>query len=322
MADAYQHARNDAALFDQPGRGQVTVAGKDAVAFLQNLCTNDVKNLPVGQCCEAFLTTAKARVVAHLFATRLLFQGDGNCLWLDTVPGLGEKVLRHLDHYLVSEAVELADRGGEVAQMYVCGPAAPEVLDRFRAAADRAADAFRGGPGGFVCRRDHLGLPGYAVFWPHATAAEARRLLTGAGATPADPEAYEVLRIEAGFPEFGKDIDENRLVMEVGRTAQAISYTKGCYLGQEPIVMARDRGHVNRTLLGLKLLEGGPAPAGARVLRDGEEVGQVTSSVRSPRVGAAVALAYLRRGSQEPGTGVEVEADGRRPAEVAALPFE
>src|SRR5262249_3387955 len=142
-----------------------------------------------------------------------------------------------------------------------------------------------------------------------------------AGARPAGPETYNILRVEAGTPDFGPDIDENRLVMEVGRTAEAICYTKGCFLGQEPIVMARDRGHVNRTLLGLKLHGSGPAPHGAKVVRDGNEVGQVASSVVSPRLGP-IALAYLRRGSQEPGTVVEVQGDGAtRTAEVASLPF-
>src|SRR5262249_45827029 len=98
-------------------------------------------------------------------------------------------------------------------------------------------------------------------------------------------------------------------------------YTKGCYLGQEPIVMARDRGQVNRTLLGLKLAEA-PAPRGSPLFRDGKEVGRTMSSVVSPRLGP-VALAYVRRGHQEPGTVLEIEAAGqRRSAVVAALPFD
>src|SRR5437660_1771681 len=109
--------------------------------------------------------------------------------------------------------------------------------------------------------------------------------------------------------------------MEVGRTKQAICYTKGCFLGQEPIVMARDRGHVNRTLLGIKIQEGGPPKFGTLLFRDGVEVGQVTSSVVSYRLGS-IALAYLKRGHQEPGTIVELDPanDGRK-ASVSALPF-
>src|SRR3954463_15534227 len=104
--------------------------------------------------------------------------------------------------------------------------------------------------------------------------------------------------------------------MEVGRTKQAICYTKGCFLGQEPIVRARDIGHVNRTLLGVKIAGNDVVVRGARLFRDGQEVGQITSSARSPRLGV-IGLAYIRRGSQEPGTVLEVEAEGgRRSAEV------
>jgi glycine cleavage system aminomethyltransferase T len=109
--------------------------------------------------------------------------------------------------------------------------------------------------------------------------------------------------------------------MEVARAPRAVSYTKGCYLGQEPIVMARDRaGFVNRAFLGVKVLEGGPPPAGTKLFREGAEVGLVTSAVQSPRLRAPLALAYIRRGHQDPGLRLEAHTpEGRRPAEV--LPF-
>jgi folate-binding protein YgfZ len=145
--------------------------------------------------------------------------------------------------------------------------------------------------------------------------------LAQAGVPLASESIYEILRIEAGTPEFGKDIDENRLVFDIGRYPAAISFTKGCYLGQEPIVMARDRGHANRKLLGLIAASGDAVPPGAKVFRGDVEVGQVTSSAVSPRLGA-IALAYLRRGHQEPGTAVEIDVGAsRRTKEVSSLPF-
>src|SRR5262249_9856306 len=139
---------------------------------------------------------------------------------------------------------------------------------------------------------------------------------------PTGGQAFDILRVEAGVPAWGAELDDERLVMEIGRTGQAISFSKGCYLGQESIVMARDRRHVNRQLLGLRLPAGGPVPAGAKVLHDGGEVGQVTSSVQSPRLGSAIALAYLKRGCQTPGTAVEIDAGSeRRQGIVAELPF-
>ncbi len=172
-----------------------------------------------------------------------------------------------------------------------------------------------------VRRHSPLGVPGYDLLCLRGRAETVWQMLLRAGAKPAGRAAWEILRVEAGTPAQGQDIDETTFAPEVGRTAQAISYAKGCYLGQEPIVMARDRGQVNRTLLGLKL-PNGPVPHNSPLFRDGREVGRVTSCVVSPRMGSAVGLGYVRRGNQEPGTVLEVDVQGQRhPAEVAALPF-
>jgi folate-binding protein YgfZ len=328
LSDAgYRAARDGAALFDLPNRGKIELIGKEALFFLNNLATNDIKGLAVGAGCEAFLTNAKARVLAHVYVFRLPPEQPGT-LWLDTGAGTAEAVMKHLDRHLISEQVELADRTRDYAQLHLCGPQAREVLEKALGgqAIDLAELRHQERPFGAgavqVRRRDVLNLPGYDVLYPVANVPAVSEALCAAGAVSAGPEAFEVLRVEAGLPRYGVDMDENRFVVEVGRTQQAISYMKGCYLGQEPIVMARDRGHVNRTLLGLTFAEGGAVPHGAKVFCGGEEVGQVTSSVVSPRLGKAVALAYLRRGHQEPGTAVEVEADGaRRPAVVTPLPF-
>lgn len=314
---SYQQARERAALFDVSDRGKLQVTGPDAAAFLHNLCTNDIKNLAVGSGCEAFLATAQARAVAHTLIYRLAAED----FWLDVAPGQVEKVYKHLDHYLISEQVELADRTGEFAQLHVAGPRAADVLRQVVAADLPSLSELQvivRADGTQVRRHSPLGLPGYDVVFPATRFAELQQALTAAGAAQADPETYNVLRVEAGTPVYGVDIDESRLVMETGRTAQAISYTKGCYLGQEPVVMARDRGHINRTLVGLRLGGDGPAPQGSKLLREGKEVGVISSSVFSPRLGP-IALGYVRRGSWEPGTRLEVEGTGRT-AEVVALP--
>jgi folate-binding protein YgfZ len=321
----YARARAGAVLLDQSHRGKVELTGADAVSFLHNLCTNDVRNLAPGAGCEAFLTNVKAKVVAHALVYR---QGEGGApaLWLDLAPNMATKVIQHLDHFLISEQVEFADRSAEFAQVQLAGPQALAVLET---AGEGAVPALAplghlartlGGAACQVRRHDPLGVPGYDILCRADEAGGLWRLLAGAGASPAGLEAYETLRIEAGTPRYGVDIDDDTFAPEVGRTPQAICYTKGCYLGQEPVVMARDRGHVNRTLRAV-LLPGGPVPRGSRLYRDGKEVGRVTSSAVSPRLAAAVGLAYLRRGSQEPGTAVEVEVEGqRRPAEVVTLP--
>src|SRR5262249_35022224 len=173
-----------------------------------------------------------------------------------------------------------------------------------------------------IRRHTPLGVPGYDIVCLAARAPAVWQALTRAGAAPAGVQAYELLRVEAGTPVYGKDMDESNLALEVGRTQQAICYTKGCFLGQEPLVRIRDLGHVNRSLMGLRVEGTEPVPRGAKLFREGKEMGQVTSSEVPPGAHAAIALAYIRRGHQEPGTKVEVETGGgRRPAEVTSLPF-
>jgi folate-binding protein YgfZ len=318
----YRAALGAAAVFDLSHHTKVELAGPEAREFLHNLCTNDVYNLPVGGGCEAFLTTNKARIVAHVWVGHYE-QPDGGVLRLDAVAGQAGRVLDHLNHFLISEQVELTDRTDALALFRVAGPNAAAVLRTGLAVdgADLAPFENRRVDGCHVRRQSLLGVDGFDVFCPASDANEVWQRLQRAGATPAGVNAYETLRVEAGLPKYGPDIDENRFVVEVGR-AQAISYTKGCYLGQEPIVMARDRGQVNRMLVGVVADGNVPLPHDARLVRDGNEVGQVKSSVWSPRLGKAIALAYVRRGHQEPGTELSLDASPpERRVIVAALPF-
>ncbi len=270
------------------------------------------------------MTTAKARVIAHVFVGCLDVQGQP-VLWLDTVPGQADVLMRHLNHYLISEQVEIADRTQEWALHRVVGPEARPLLERiFRCDLTACthlhheAVTLPGGQTAYVRRFDALSLPGFDVFSPKAAAAWVASLEI----LQADLELHEILRIEAGLPAFGSDMDESRLVMEVGRSAQAICYTKGCFLGQEPIVMARDRGQVNRLLCGVKLAPGSAPSRGAKLFKDGAEVGEVTSAAYSPHLDAILALAYLKRGFQTSGLELTLEPDGAaRSAVVASLPF-
>jgi folate-binding protein YgfZ len=324
----YRRARSAAVLFDVSHRGKVELTGREAAMFLHNLCTNDITGMPVGAGCEAFLTTAKAKVVSYLCIFHLLLHDGSPALWLDVAPGTAEKVIQHLDHFVISEQVEFADRSREFAQMHLAGSEALHVLAK--ALVDDVPElqelqhmirTFGSDATGHIRRHSPLGVPGYDVVCLRSRAETIWQLLVRAGAMPAGRAAWETLRVEAGTPAQGVDIDETTFAPEVGRTVQAICYTKGCYLGQEPIVMARDRGQINRILLGVKLLDG-TVPHNSLLFREAKEVGRVTSSVMSPRLGCAVGLAYVRRGSQEPETYLEVEVNGQRQrATVWALPF-
>jgi tRNA-modifying protein YgfZ len=303
MAPAdYQAAVDGAGFFDLSDHAIVEVAGSDARSFLHNLCTQDVKDLPVGATREGFLTTNKARVIAHVWITHR----ESNVLWLSMGAGQGDKVLKHLDHFLISEKVELADRSRKVSLLQLVGPKAAELLTRLSITP--------------AWHHRLLNLDGYDLFCHAADVGSATLRLIEAGAIRAGSETHQVLRIEAGLPEYAIDIDENRLAMEVNRP-QAISYNKGCYLGQETIVMARDRGQVNRLLMGVKAGSGAPLPHGTKLFRGNEEVGQVTSSTFSPKLGQVIALAYLRRGSWDAGTEVGIGTANGRVGVVSELPF-
>jgi folate-binding protein YgfZ len=328
MTPDYQAAVTAAALFDRSAAGKVVAGGADAPMFLGNLSTNDIKNLPLGGGCEAYFCDARAKVQFQTWIYHVKLDGD-HALWVETTPGRGADLLKYLDRYLISERVELADRTTDFAQFHLAGPGAKAVLEK--ALADVVPDlpefahmerTFVDHAVASVRRRDPLGVPGYDLVCLADKAEALRRVLEAAGAVPGTPETYEVLRIEAGTPVFGPDIDASRFVMEVGNAARAVSYAKGCYLGQEPIVMARDRaGHVNRAFSAVKVLEGGPLPAGTKLFRDGQEVGVVTSSCHSPRLAAPVALGYLKWKHQDAGTVMEAEtAEGRRAVEVLGLP--
>lgn len=321
----YTAALEAAALFDTSAAGKLEASGPDAPAFLSNLSTNDIKNLPLGGGCETYFLDHRAKALFQAIAYHVRLDGKRHAIWLETTPGRNAALFKHLDRYLISEAVELTDVTDRFAQLHLAGPRAKAVLES--ALGEPVPDlaeflhmerTFGSQTTCSIRRRDPLGVPGYDLVCSPDKAAGVRRVLRAAGATDADAADYETLRIEAGTPVYGPDIDETRFVMEVGHAARAVSYAKGCFIGQEPIVMARDRaGHVNRAFLGLKV-HGDALPApGTKLTRDGQEVGVITSVTVSPRLGGPLALGYVRRGHQEPGTTMDA---GGQPAEVLGLP--
>jgi tRNA-modifying protein YgfZ len=329
-AGEYRHARETAVLFDVSHRGKIELVGPDALRFLHNLCSNEILKLPVGAGVEALLANAKAKVIARFFAFRVRSEGGVEDVWLDLDPGIADKTLKHFDRFLISEQVELSDRSSDFGQMTLAGPGAAAMLAGVlgqgfptEAGAGLRCESvkFPAGTTSQVRQNPGLGLPAFDILTPRTYAEEAWKQLVAAGARPAGVQTYHILRVEAGTPWYGQDIDENNLAMELNRTAQAISYTKGCFPGQEPIVRARDLGHVNWGFAGLRIA-GELPPLGSKLFREGKEVGRVTSAVVSPRHGGVLALGYLRRGNDAPGTMLELDAGGeRRSAEVSSLPF-
>jgi folate-binding protein YgfZ len=325
MADAkveYAAARRHVGLVDRRGHGVLEATGRDRATFLNALLSNDVKSLTPGQGCAATLLDVHGKVQVVLVVWVL----DDRILVV-TPPETAASTLEALDRYLFSEKVELRDASEEWALFMLTGPEAPALAERLAGAAPEPRPwSHRAGrlDGVDVRLVRGGGETGEPEVWVAAPAGEAVRVwttLAEAGTVVLGREAIESLRIEAGAPRFPADIGPATLLPEVPFET-LVSYTKGCYPGQEVVVRIRDRGHVNRHLRGL-LLEGDAVPApGSEVVADDTVVGAVTSATRSFGLDRPIALALVRRQHAEPGTPVGVRVDGRVvPATVSALPF-
>jgi folate-binding protein YgfZ len=333
FTDAYHAARSHAGLFDRSTRGRLRLSGEERTPFLHAILTNDIAALGDGQGCHALYLTPQGRLIADLEVLNV-----GDALWIGVDGDLAAPLAQKLDQLIFAEQVTIEDGGSSMAQWHLCGPAAAailasltglhdEPLSMARLSAMRELDhlAVRlGGHAGRLVRVDPTGLPGFDLYVEASRAAALHGLLVDAGAVDLPGEVVNALRVEAGIPRFHVDMDETTIPLEAGLERQAISFDKGCYVGQEVIVRVMHRGHgrVARKLVGLTL-SGTTVPAAGQQLVSGDrEIGRVTSSILSPALNRPIALGYVHRDFQEPGTTVEVEAeDVRVPAVVTRLPF-
>ncbi len=317
----YRAARDGVGIVDRSDAGVVEVTGRDRAKFLHALLSNDIAALQPGQGCAATLLDVHGRVQVMLVVWAL----DDRLLVL-TPPGMGGSTVEALDHYLFAEKVGLEDVTGQRALLLLVGPAAEQTVKRLTGAAppEAAWSHVAGSLDGVDVRVVRGGgeLDPHEVWLllPSADRGRAWKAAVDAGARPLGGAALESLRIEAGTPRYGVDVDSTVLLPEMP-SAGLMSHTKGCYPGQEVVVRIRDRGHVNRHLRGL-LLDGDTVPShGADVVADGAVVGRVTSATRSLGLGRPIALAFVRR-EHAPGARVGVRAhDDTLAATVSDLPF-
>ena len=307
-------------VVDRSDRGRLRLTGRDRQSFLQGMVTNDVAALAPGRGCYALMLDATGHVLSDL---RVLCAESH--LLLDVEPGMAAFVAETLEKYLIMEKCRIADVTAETAQFFVGGAHAPRVLAHLGIAGAEDWTEGQNEPVGTEGGMEALAAAtrlvsgfGFDLYVPAEGKPDLFEELRASGATEITGAALEALRIEAGVPRYGADIDPKVLAPETGQQARAISYRKGCYIGQEIVARIDARGHTNRTLAGF-LLDGDALPEpGATVLEAGKEVGRVTSAAVSPTLGRAIALGYLRREHAAPGTEVVVAG---RPAAVAALPF-
>ena len=311
MAPSEQYAlvRRQVGFLDRGDFGVLELTGRDRATFLHALVSNEIKALGPGQGCAATLLDIHGKVQVVLF----VWVADDR-IFVVTPPAMAAKTAEALDHYLFSEKVAIEDVSREKTLFVLAGPQARETSDRLMGKLGETPVRLVSGGG-------ETGEAEVWIMCALTDAAKVRDALAGADVRSIGPEAFESLRIEAGTPLFGHDVDESVLLPEIP-FENLLSQTKGCYPGQEVVVRIRDRGHVNRTLRGL-VLDGDQVPAqGAEVVVDDAVIGKVTSATRSFGLAHPIALAFVRRQHAEPGTRVSVRFAGTTlAAAVSALPF-
>ena len=341
-----EHAalRQTAGVLDLSFRSRLCLVGPDRVRFLHGQVTNDIKKLRIGQGLYTAITNAKGKM-----------KGDANVfslpgeLLLDLEPGLTEAMTLRLEQYIVADDVRVVDAAPDYGLLSVQGPRAYAVIKAARLAGEIPMQPFASvkisDPAlGEIYLVNHARLLGsfptagtanvifckcgFDLFVPNsALEALADRLISAApreGGRECGWQALETARIEVGIPRFGADMDESNLPLECGLEPRAITYTKGCYIGQEVINRIHSVGHVNRELRGLRLADELPAlpEPGDRLFQAGVEAGYITSAVRSPLLQANISLGYVRREASQSGAGLTVKtAAGESPVAIVELPF-
>ena len=308
----YRAVTEACGLLDRSDRGKLALTGADAKTFLQGQVSNDVEALTPGAGCYAAFLTPKGKMLGDL---RILDAGEE--LLLDTERVALQELFNMVRRFSVGYAVELHKRTLERGMLSLLGPEAEALagIDELGAAEhSHAAVVIDAIPARAI--RTDLGLD-------LLCAAEETEALTAAltrrGAESVSEAVADCVRVERGRPRYGVDLDDTVIPQEADLNDRAVSFTKGCYVGQEPVARLHYRGHANRGLRTI-LLDGELPEAGAAVTLEGRDVGRVTSAVASPTLGRAVALAIVRR-EIDPGQKVGVvTGEGVVEGELAAVP--
>ncbi len=313
-----------AGLLDLSSRGRILVSGSEAVTFLNGLITNDMKALDENHWMPAAFPNVQGRLIA---AIRVIHKDDG--FLIDTESVTHGSVLKLVERFTLAGDFRVADLTDELSLLSIQGAKAPEVVGAVLGERLADLDCYAvatvdwQGERLTVIRATHTGEDGFDVFVPKSNAETLRTAIVSAGAHPVGFDALETLRIEAGIPRYGIDMDETNVVTETNLD-EAVSFTKGCYIGQEIIARIKYRGHVAKKLTGL-VFDGEVAleSSGKILSTDDKEIGRVTSSAFSPRLNRTIALGYVKYDYLKAGTTVKVDDAGheQQTARVTELPF-
>ncbi len=304
----YRQLREECGLLDRSGRGKLMISGSEAAEYLQGQLTNDVEALSPGEGQYAALLDRKG----HMQADMRVLRTSPEEIWIDTEPEALEPAKRHLETYKIGREVAIVDLSAERAILSLIGPRSVEIAGTAVLSEHACASINIGGADCVAAGT----ADGIDLIVKAADAFAVREALLATGAAAVDAEAAEVMRIEAGTPRFGAEMSVATMPAEAGIVERAISFTKGCYIGQEPVARLHYKGRPNRTLRGLEL--SAPAAPEAELRLGEKEVGRIGSACISPARGP-IALAIVRR-EAEPGAELAVGEDGVT-ARVVDLPF-
>lgn len=309
IPEHYDKLETSAVLFERQ-MDWLVLSGPDRVSWLQGMVSNDVARLRPGQGCPAAHLSPQGKVMALMAVL-----ADREHVWILAEHQPDPELLHQLDRLLIMEDAALEDRSPDVRVFSLIGGGAAPILDSVLAVRLDALYDHRASGDARVLRTPI----GYDLVVSRGGADGLRSRMEAAGAVPGEESLREIVWIERGIPRWGVDVDPTVTLPELGE--DAIDYEKGCYVGQEAVAKIRYLGHVNRALRGLRI-DGDLVPEPGPIHRGDREAGRLTSAARSPRAGGVIGLGYLRRGSDAPGTEVEIVRGGnRRAGVVVELPF-
>jgi folate-binding protein YgfZ len=289
-------------LIDLSNRAKLRVTGADRVRFLNGQLTNDLRDAKPGQTTYACVLTAKGKLCGDLFVTPI-----EDAFLLDCHPALRETLAARLEKYAIADDVQFSDQTDEFGLFHTLATKLPDAIL----------------PEGIVSRANRFGVEGYDLLVPVTLQGVVSQLLKE---NVLQPGAVETFRIERGIPEWGHELKEDVIPNEAGLDQRAVSYTKGCYVGQEVISRLKSLGHVNRKLSGVQLIEGSVLASGQKLVNDSaQQTGFVTSAARSEQLGAWIGLAYVKRNFDQPGSRYHLQnpdnSDLIGTAELRSLPI-
>jgi folate-binding protein YgfZ len=318
MITDYEAVREGGAgLIDlSAARGRIRVSGSEATMFLNGLMTNDMKSLAANRWMPSVFPTVQGRLIGTV---RVIRGGESSFL-IDTETASHDAVLKTISRFTMAGDFKVSDVTAETALLSVQGEIAGEVIDKVfeTSASEIPVNGVSEVSGVTIIRASHTGENGFDIVIDSSRKAERLQALETAGAQPISEDTLEILRVEAGIARFGQDIDETNVVPETNLD-EAVSFTKGCYVGQEIIVRIKHRGHPAKKLIGLRFETDAQIESGAIIhSTENQEIGRVTSAVVSPRLGS-IGLGYVRYEHLAEGTRV-VASDGIN-ATVTGLPF-